>query len=91
MSLTRAVCPGGVCLRECLPRGVSTQDGVSLWGCTPPGPRGKHPVGLRGRYFPDPEQAPLPPEITTEAGGKHPSGMYSCLTDLSKGVKNCDI
>ena len=37
---------GGVCLgRECLPRGVSAQGGV-CWGCTPPGPRGRHPLPM---------------------------------------------
>ena len=63
---------GGVCIPASNGQGGSAQGG-SAWGCTTPRPRGRHPPG---RHSPD-QEADTPP-MTIEAGGTHPTGMYSC-------------
>ena len=66
------------CVKNSVPRVVSTSG--SLEGCLPLGPHplGRHPprqTPLQGRY-------PLgihPHETATAADGTHPTGMQSCL------------
>ena len=58
--------PGGVCSGGCLLRGMPGPGGCLIWG-------GSAPRG--GAWW-------RPPRTATAAGGTHPTGMHSCLTNF---------
>ena len=71
----RGVCPGRFAQEVC-PGGGSRGRHPQTQRQTPPNPEAD--------TTPDPEAdtpraSPPPPEMTTEAGTTHPTGMYSCL------------
>ena len=86
----RDVCPGRFAQEGCLSRGwIQRQTAPEPEANTTPDPeadsprpRGRYHSRPRGRRPPAQWQTPPGPdhpEMTTEAGSTHPTGMYSCL------------
>ena len=85
MFLQVSVCPWGWCIPACLAGYMTSQVG-GLGGCPGPGlgsvqaqARGGVQAQAQGVCIPAGTEADTPQQMTTAAGGTHPTGMHSCL------------